>query len=299
LVKADGAAVDSFLSEEVKLSGPGLQHQNQLTFASQRLVQVAENNAAGKDGSQRIQLLEALLESYSSLIGQAHAHFGAALGTADLWYASHLLHAGDNPILPELDRLRDDQIEALNRQLAASSTTTGNLLTWVTPIALLLVLLVATQVFLKRRFRRAVNLWLVLAVIGLSTVPLLALFHQGQLESYPDTLARVVPEWKADISAADAQAQQTLKELVTKECKGAKGGCGPTVDQFVSSLKSATGTAADASADKRIREFNDDINKASSNTFPWFAIPLTAGLVAVCIPIGLWPRIEEYRYRPR
>lgn len=68
LVKADSAAVDSFRSDEVKLTGPGLQYQTQLTGASQHLVQVAERNAAGQ-GSQRIQLLEALLESYSGLIG--------------------------------------------------------------------------------------------------------------------------------------------------------------------------------------------------------------------------------------
>ena len=155
LVKADSAAIRSFYSGEVNLNGPGLEHQNQLTFASQSLAQVAEHNSAGPQGSQRIQLLEGLLESYSGLIGQAHAHFGTAIGTADLWSASRMLRTGDNSILAELDKLLKDQTSALNDEISTSSMTSVPLLVWAAPIAVLFVLLGVTQVFLKRRFRRS------------------------------------------------------------------------------------------------------------------------------------------------
>lgn len=305
LVKADSAVIGSFQSGDVKLSGPGLQHQNQLTFAIQSLTQVAEHNAAaGNVGSQRIQLLEGLLESYSGLVGQAHAHFGTAVGTADLWSASRLLHAGDSPILTELDALLEDQTHALNNQISASSMTTGTLLVWVIPIVLLFVLLSATQVFLKRRFRRAVNPSLLLAtvvLIGLSLVTFIAFSSQHQLENSRDTLSRVVDEWNADTSAADAQGQHALGFLVKRECSGEKGGCGPTVNQFTN--REPTDTTAGEARDGRAAAWRNDVEKqidpAAKNSRLWFLIPLAAALIAVLIPSGLWPRIEEYRYRPR
>ncbi|MGH3831551.1 MAG: hypothetical protein ACRDRS_14090 [Pseudonocardiaceae bacterium] len=42
LAKADSAAIDSFLSDEVSLSGPGLEYQNQLTSANQHLEAYAK-----------------------------------------------------------------------------------------------------------------------------------------------------------------------------------------------------------------------------------------------------------------
>jgi hypothetical protein len=305
LVRADSAAISSFQSGEVKISGPGLQHQNQLTVASQNLAQVAEHNSAGPQGSQRIQLLEGLLESYSGSIGQAHAHFGTAVGTADLWSASRLLHNGDNSILAELDHLREDQDKALIDQIKTSSMISGNLLVWAVPIAFLFVLLGVTQVFLKRRFRRSVNPLLLLStlvVVGLSMVTSLALVSQHRLESTRDTLGRVTGEWKADISAADAQGQWTLGRLVMIECSQEKGGCGPTVNRSVTDRVPTDGTA-DRAHDTRVVRWNRDVDEqtgpAARNSHLWFFIPLMSALIAVLIPFGLWPRIEEYRYRPR
>lgn len=305
LVKADGAAIDSFQSGEVRLSGPGLQHRNQLTLANQSLVQVAEHNEAGQRASQRIQLLEGLIESYSGLIGQAHAHFETAIGTTDLWSASRLLHAGDSPIISELDELREDQSRALNDQVVASSTTTGIILIWLGPALFLFALLVFTQFFLQRRFRRAVNPSLLLAtvlLVGLSIVTSLALVSQRQLEVSQETLDRVVQEWNADTSAVDARAQRELGLLVTTECIQQKGGCGPTIDRFITN-SGTDGTAVDEGHDSRGPAWTNEVDRqtrsAASNARFWFLIPLGAILIVALIPLGLWPRIEEYRYRPR
>jgi hypothetical protein len=307
IVEADSAAVDSFRSDEVKLTGPGQQYQNQLTAASQRLVQVAERNAADK-GSQDIQLLEAELESYSGLIGQAQEHVGTAVGIADLWSASHLLHAGDSPILIGLNNLVMDQTKALNDQITASSMTPKNLLRWVIPIVLLFLLFFATQEFLRRRFRRAVNLPLLfatVALIGLSVVTSLTVVSQHQLEQSRDALNEVVrlwQNWQEQPSAADAQGQRALGELMEKECGRANSGCGPTVDQFVSDHQ-PTGSTAEEAPDKRLDklkgEFDEHINSAGEHPEgKWFILILTS-LIILLILAGLLPRIEEYRYRPR
>lgn len=306
MVEADSAAVNSFRSDEVKLTGPGQQYQNQLTTASQRLVQVAQRNAAGT-GSQRIQLLEALLESYSGLIGQAQEHVGTAVGLADLWSASHLLHAGDSPILTELNHLAMDQTRALNHQIAASSMTIDNLLQWVAPIVLLFVLLVVTQVFLRRRFKRAVNPPLLVAIVvlsGLSIVMSLAVVSQHRLEDSRDDLNEVVRLGQKQPSAADARGQQALGELTEKKCVGANGGCGPTVEQFVSHLQ-PTGSTTEEDPDtrlaKRESDFDDHINSAGKYAGGKYLIliPILTVVILTLIPFGLWPRIEEYRYRPR
>lgn len=302
LVNADSAAVDSFRSDEVKLIGPGLKYQNQLTSARQQLIQVAERNAA-PEGNQRIQLLEALLESYSGLIGQAQAHVGTAVGLADLWSASHLLHAGDSPALPELNNLAMDQISVLNDQISASSMTTENLLKWVVPIVLLFVLIVVTQVFLRRRFKRAVNPSLLVAtaaLIGLSIVTSLAVASQHQLENSRDDLNGVVDLWKEQPSAADARGQQALGELMEKECGGANGGCGPTVDQFASNRQPTGSTTEDVSDKllaKRKIDFEDHIKSAGEYGDRKYVVVILVltGLILTLIPLGLWPRIDEYR----
>ncbi|MGH3976955.1 MAG: hypothetical protein ACRDS9_27095, partial [Pseudonocardiaceae bacterium] len=285
LVKADGAAIDSFSSGAVKLSGPGLQHQNQLTLTSQNLAQVAEHNTAGQPSSQRIQLLEGLLESYSGLIGQAHAHFETAVGNADLWSASHLLHTGDGSILAELDELLKDQTNALNDQIASSSMTTGIFLVWVVPIIFMFVLLGITQLFLKRQFRRAVNPLLLLATVvlaGLFIVNSLTFVSQHRLETIRDTVDRVAHDWKADISAADAQGQRALGRMVTMECSQEKGGCGPTVHRFVTDREPTDSEPADSTTDGardgRVASSTSDVDKQTSlaarNSRLWFLIPL-------------------------
>lgn len=312
LVQADSAAIDSFQSGEVTLSGPGLEYQNRLTSASQHLVQAAERSATGNSSAtsssnQRIQLLEALLESYSSLIGQADAHTRTPLlGTTDLWSASQLLHAGDSPILTELNNLMDDQTSVLNDQVAASSMTTENLLQWVVPIILLFTLLVVTQVFLRHRLRRAINPWLLLAtaaLIGLSIVTSLTIASQHQLENSRDTLNEVVRLSRDQPSSADVRGQQELGELMEKECAGANGGCGPTVSKFVAEHKSTDNTTPEIS-DGRIttlnKGFGNSIMNAGENVNWRYFIPILTGLIFfVFIPFGLWTRIEEYRYRPR
>ncbi|MGH3832508.1 MAG: hypothetical protein ACRDRS_19045 [Pseudonocardiaceae bacterium] len=252
-------------------------------------------------------MLEALLESYSSLITQADAHTGTPLlGTTDLWSASHLLYAGDSPILTEFNNLMDDQASVLNDQVAASSMTAANLLQWTVPITLLFVLLVVTQVFLRRRFRRAVNPPLLLAtvaLIGLSIVMSLAVVSQYRLENSRDTLNEIVRLWREQPPAADFRGQQELGELMEKECAGANGGCGPTVEKFVSEHKPADNTpeaGSDESTTKRLGDFTDRINSAGENARWKYFIPILSGLIFfVLIPFGLWPRIEEYRYRPR
>src|SRR5262249_53903698 len=139
LVKADAEVINSFQTDQVQLTGPGEEFQNQMAIAGQSLTQVAEHNMAGEPGSRRLELVEGLLVTYQGLVGQAVAHVRQAagerqagvdaLGVTDLWSASRLLHGNVVPmqdrtparlggILGELDQLTEEQQRALNDQLA-------------------------------------------------------------------------------------------------------------------------------------------------------------------------------------
>ncbi|MCA1670833.1 MAG: hypothetical protein LC799_01055 [Actinobacteria bacterium] len=306
LVKADAAAIDSFQSREVLLTGPGQQYQNQLAFASQSLAQVAEDNAAGVAGSQTIQLAETLLVSYSGLIGQADANYrkgtGTALGASDLWYASRLLGATpDSGIIDQLNVLLDRQKEALNTQLSASAMTPWTVFVWVLPIVFLLFLLCATHIFLKRHFRRTVNPLLLLAtvfLIGLSMVTSVVFVSQHRLENSQKELYRLVDDWNAQTSAAQIKRQQDLVNVVTSVCQQEGVGCGVTVARSAPDPAPEDGVS-EIKAPERIMNIKQQIEAADRNGSLWPLIPLLVALIAVLIPLGLRSRIDEYRYRPR
>ncbi|MGQ0778001.1 MAG: hypothetical protein ACT4NY_26925 [Pseudonocardiales bacterium] len=309
LVAADNAAINSFATGQAQLTGPGDEYQSQIAIASRSLAQAAGDNAAGEDGSQRIQLVEGLLVSYQGLIGHADANFreneGSILGTTDLWYASHLLHIKEESgILFQLNMLLEDQKSALDRQLSASSMTVVKaVLVWV-PIVVLFVVLGATQIFLKRRFRRTLNPPLLLAtvlLVGLSVVMSLTVISQHRLQDSRANLQQLVDDWGTQISVADAGGQRDLRDIVTRDCVQGEGECGVTVTQFVADLEFEPMDQATVEIDvsDMITEVNLQIAAAGRYADLDILIYLTTGLIAVLILLGLLPRIGEYRYRPR
>lgn len=63
---------------------------------------------------------------------------------------------------------------------------------------------------------------------------------------------------------------------------------------------STTEEVPDKRLAKRKSDFEDQINSAGEYADEkYFILILTSLIFVVLIPLGLWPRIEEYRYRPR
>jgi hypothetical protein len=149
LVEADEAAIRSFQTGEVRLTGPGERYQNQIAVASQSLTQLAQDSVAGEGASQTIQLVTGLLVSYVGLIEQADAHYRqdgrSVLGTADLWYASRLLHMPDGGILAQLDGLREAESRALAAEVTSGRMAVGWMAGWIVPLLVFLGLLVLAQ----------------------------------------------------------------------------------------------------------------------------------------------------------
>ncbi|ONI85146.1 hypothetical protein ALI22I_30115 [Saccharothrix sp. ALI-22-I] len=306
LVEADLLAITSFRTGEALLSGPGDRYGNRIATASQSLAQVAEDNVAGEDGSKQIQVVEGLLASYTDWIGQANAHHrqNSGLATIDLWYASRLLHTQDSGVLAQLENLVKVQQDAMDVQLAGSSTSPGRIALLTVPVGVLLALLVGAQVFHAKRFRRVLNVPLVLATLvlaGVCAVVGYGLVAQHRVEVAADDLRALVGTWQERTSATAAEGQQALSDLVTGECRGADGGCGETVTRFITELRAADpGTRpSDLELTGGVQRVNSQIAVANGTADLELLIPAGALLIAVLVWLGFLPRLEEYRHRRR
>jgi hypothetical protein len=306
LVRADQAAIDSFGSRPAgtPLSGSGEEYESQITIASQSLAQVAENNVAGDEGSRRLRLVEGLLATYAGLISQANAHFrqdaDLDLGVVDVWSASRLLHGG---IFQELGELSDTQQRVLAAELSGTEPTPPAVLAVLLPLAGLLALLVFTQVFLRLRFRRRVNPWLLAAtalVLALVAGVVVVAAAQRHLDAARGALGQLTADRASQADAIDAQGQRSLSALLLRHRCG--GSCSPTIDQFVADVaesgKPANGPD-DTSSVPTTRRVADLTAAADANALLEPAIYLAALLIGVTVLLGFRPRLNEYRYRSR
>jgi hypothetical protein len=319
LVRADAAVIDSFRTPEAQLTGPGEEFQNQMAVAGQGLTQVAEDNVAGEPGSGRLQLVQGLLVTYQGLVGQADVHFwqpeGEVLGVTDLFNASRLLHgpvvtqqgqplAQSGGILGELDQLTEDQQRALDEQLAASSMTPVAVLVVLVPLLGLLGLLLAAQITLRRRFRRQVNPWLLVAtalLLAMAAIFVRSAVAQHHLEDSRTTLRQLVADRKLQGSAAEVKGQHALRDLLSVT-RCAEPGCGYTVKLF-SAYVAGPMPPASGVANSRLTAETGRVEAqtaaAAAGAVLEAATYILAILAASAVFLGFRPRLSEYRYRPR
>ena len=320
LVQADAAVINSFQTPEGQLTGPGEDFQNQMAIAGQNLTEAAADNVAGEPGSRRLQLVEELLVTYQGLVAQAVAHFwqpdGKALGVTDLFSASRLLHgpvvtqpdhtlAQRGGILWELDQLTQDQQRALDHQLAASSMTPVSLLAVLVPLLGLFGLLLAAQLTFRRRFRRRVNPWLLLAT-GLllvnAAISVRSAAAQHHVEDSRATLHQLVADRQRQGSAAEVMGQQALRELVYHARCARPGECGYTVELFSSYVAGPMPPASSVASSRLAAETGQvgaETAAAAAGAGLEPAIYVLATMAVTAVFLGFRPRLAEYRYRPR
>lgn len=308
LVAADQAAIHSFKSGEVHLTGAGEEYRSQLATVSQNLAQAAENNAAGEAGSRQLQLVEGLLAAYAGTIDGAAANLrqngDVTLAMTDLWYANELLHQESDGILPQLDHLLADQQAAFEAEIDRGAMSGSTIAWWLAPTVWLFALLGATQIFLSLWFRRAFNAALLLAtlcLLGLTYFASLALASQHYLAASKDMVDTVVNNLRTQTLDTSHEAQRDLLRQVGELCNVTAGDCGYTLVDFAYNLPRTPGDPVDASAERRLakqaQEATAEVVAATENGGYAFLLPLTAGAIMLLIVGGLQPRIDEYRYR--
>jgi hypothetical protein len=308
LVDANNAAVTAFEKGAVQLVGPGGEFQSQIATTSQSLTLVAEANVAGERGSRNIQLVGAMLTTYTGLVWQAVEDWQAGarvVGVADLLSASRMVHM----ILARLDALLESYKQILDGQLSRNALTPLAVLMLFLPIAGLLVLLVVAHCFLRRRFRRRINGWLALSavlLVALSWVSSRTIVAQHRLDDARSTLYQLVDDGQTRIGTTDSEGQQALQRLFSTTC-GSKDGCvSDTLARFnteVSRMPAVLTPVEDNRIADRIadetRAVADLTAAATGDAVPTAMIYLLGALIATTILLGFLPRLNEYRYRPR
>lgn len=315
---AHGAALTNFSGDVQLIGGPGEEYQNQIAAAGQHLAEVAERNAAGDTGSGDIQVVEALLVTYTGLVSQAHVHFRdddtSALGTAALVDAATLLEE----LLLRLDRLREAQVGALAEQNDRLWNRPATALLWLLPLAVLVAALVRAQRFLRRRFRRRLNAPLLLAtlfVVLMGAATSTSLWSAGQLAGAAESI-RVLQEHRRDqLALLAVEDARRLTERLVAAC--APAGCPRTIAEVDGRRTAPPGSGAAAGSDgpppprsttpadpaghARISRdlATDRATRAATSLGGEVVIPLAALCAVVAVLLGFQPRLEEYRYHER
>lgn len=311
LIAADRAAVRSFHTGEARLAGPGEEYRSQIATARQYLTQAAEDITSADD-SQRLRVVQGLLASYTGSIEQAAAIYrqdrDAPLWQADLWNATQLLHevgvlaeldtrAGDNPDEPE--RLGHAQRQALDG-LLGSSEQTWRTVCWTGSATVLFAVLVMTQMYLRRRFRRRVNPGFLAALtflLILVAVACLTFSTADRLANVQETVDNVTVGWKATAEDIDAERKRDLAQLMWARCAEQ---CGYRIDEFIEQNLDVP-APGDGPVSVQMADGTERIKTASAAAVERknyeFLLPLGTVLVLVSFLAGLYFHIDQYRYR--
>jgi hypothetical protein len=267
LVLANSAAQDSLRTGRGELVGTGTAYRTQIMVANNSLARTAQSNVAGESGRRALQTVVGLITAYTGWIEQAsRSQADSRLRTAYLHYADRMLTRSDSGILARLDALQAEQRRTVDRQTAFDWPLR---LGWVATGVLFLTLaglLIETQRFVRRHFRRRVNPWLLSAtLVVLAVVPLTVFTAQSQsdMNRTREHLARTVSAWQ--------RAESSPTEVA------AVGGTIKSTAKEVSTQMRNTGWRADLAG--------------------W--TPVLGLLLAALIVRGLQPRITEYRYESR
>jgi hypothetical protein len=150
------------------LTYPGAVYGEAIAAASQDLVLAAENNIDGVQGANDIQSAESLLIAYSDLIQQAgidEATAGdAGLAATERAYASTLFRQPGG-VLSAVNKLRQDERQAVMRDLGSGWLSPGDFWWWLlAPFLAMLLLAAATSYVLWHGFRRLLSVRLTAAL---------------------------------------------------------------------------------------------------------------------------------------
>jgi hypothetical protein len=298
LTDADRAVWQSLRSGEAQFSGPGQVYQGDITTADQELQQLAALEAPASSGGQELQTVSAQLVTFQGLVEQADAanradiargRTSTALGDAYLGYAGQSLNGDYDPTAKEysggLMSYANDLTElnqhALTGQLSSLWADPALMAAIATAGVVVFGLIVAFQLFLRRRFRRSISPPLVLAAVvvcGLLAWMFAVILPADNALARARTTAlpRVVEIWQEQTQMAFFQAG-ALQHSSSANAPDTAG-----VLQL--------GAVRSARA-----RFNADLASAERTEGLLIGIPVAAVVVAGLVFLAVKPRLDEYR----
>lgn len=168
----DRAAANAYLLGDSGPTDARTQYQESLAQATADLEQTTERNSGGQQATQDLQAVNTRVAQYAGLVETARANNrqGFPVGVAYLRQASDLMHDPRGGILSRVDRVADLDTSRLADQDTSQWITAAALGAFFVLALALVVTLVLTQAFLRRRFRRRHNLHLLAATLLLTTL---------------------------------------------------------------------------------------------------------------------------------
>ena len=156
LADADRLAANDFLLGSQGDNEKRQEYELDIAAAVRELEQTAELNEPGGQAREQLQQISAMLIQYTGMVetARANAHFTSQAGATYLRQASTLMHKPHDGILARVDTLTT----ASSNNQAVDGTRLrflmGTMVAFFVIALALLGLLVYTQAFLRRRFRR-------------------------------------------------------------------------------------------------------------------------------------------------
>jgi len=228
LSDADRSAANAYLAGGSEVTLPELQYQADIAAASRELQDASEHDPGGGDTSERLQRIAVLVDQYQSLVQTANVEdrLGVSVGTVYLQAGTGLMHRSGSGILAQVDALQGLYADDLDR---------ANLTLWVAQwllpaylgLAVVLAgLLVATQVFVRRRFRRRRNPQLLAATLllllaasasGMGATQARQSVSAAEDQSY----SRLLNLWNARALLYDANGNESLSLIAADQASRA------------------------------------------------------------------------------
>jgi hypothetical protein len=297
LIDADRAVWQSVRSGEAQFSGPGQVYEGDITLADQELQQVAALEAPASSGGKQLQTVSSQLVTFQGLVEQADAanradtalgQANSALGDAYLGYAGQSLIGDYDPttkeysggLIPPTNSLAELNQHALGGQLTSPWADPALMAAIVTAGVVVLGLLVALQLFLRRRFRRLISPPLVLAAVvvcGLLAWMFAVILPADDALARARTTAlpRVVEIWQQ-------QTQIVFFEAGALQHSSSEN-APDTVSVDLGAVQSARAT------------FNADLDSAQRTDGLLIGISVAAVVAAGLVFLAVKPRLDEYR----
>ena len=216
LAAADRSAANSYLSGGVEVTLPQQQYEADIAAASSDLEQAAERNPGGQPATERLSSINQLLSEYTRLVDTAMVQHRLANpdGITSLHAASDLMHHPQTGILAQVEALGDLDSAVLARTNLELEVSAAALALFAAAALILVGLLVWTQRFVRRRFRRRRNprllaatlaVLVVLAGTGVGAVAAGQSIQQSQAQ-----YGRLLKLWQARSIAYDANGDASL-----------------------------------------------------------------------------------------
>jgi hypothetical protein len=300
LIEADAAMVAGLAGNVVQRGAQATTYRDDLALAGQSLQGVGQFDVVGNPVSLDLQQVEGQLTIYSGLVAQAYVDYGdgtatdsARLGLVEVVYASKLMHSGG--ILDTLHALFLAEQQAFDAQVSSGWLSAPAALLWAVPAAALLVLLVATQIVLARRFRRKLNAGLLAAtallLILAGCIGVITGIEASRLDGTRDAVATVLADRRVTPGALSGGGGTWEARVLDGMCgQAAQVGCGSA-----SLPRGVTPTRQETDA----TDATDRAAAAPDEYGLRYVIPGLGAVVIASLWLGIHLRIRDYRYEAR